>query len=341
MPIIAKHLWDTYRHGKDAGDEHIEENRETYLGNPADASKNLVRFYYRDKEDVFDQVSYPKGGAILHMLHNYVGDSAFFKSLNLYLTTNKFKSAEAQQLRLAFEEVTGQDLNWFWNQWYYGSGQPDLTINYDYSDKNARVIIEQTQSTGKIFKLPVTIDVYNGGANRKRYQVWVNNKTDTFYFASDTKPSLINVDADKVLLAKKTDNKSAEEFDQQYKYAGNYLDRKEALEYFAANKLSNLANGLNDKYYGLRLFTLEQLDETKGYTVPTVLNVVEQIADKDPNKKVQAKALEILVKQNDKKYESLFTKYVGDSSYSVSGAALDGLIKLNPSGRLCPCKKIR
>src|SRR5450432_2720571 len=200
-------LWDTYRHGKDAGDEHIEENRETYLGNPADAAKNLVRFYYNNKEDVFDQVSYPKGGAILHMLHNYVGDSAFFKSLNLYLTTNRFKSAEAQQLRLAFEEVTGQDLNWFWNQWYYGSGQPDLTINYDYSNKTARVIIEQTQATGKIFKLPVAIDVYNGGANKKRYKVWIENKTDTFYFASDKKPSLINVDADKVLLVKKTDNK--------------------------------------------------------------------------------------------------------------------------------------
>ncbi|MGH2564208.1 MAG: M1 family metallopeptidase, partial [Ginsengibacter sp.] len=124
-------LWDTYRHGKDAGDQHIEENRQNYLRNPADESKNLVRFYYSNKEDVFDRVSYDKGGAILHMLHNYVGDSAFFKSLNLYLNTNKFKSAEAQQLRLAFEAVTGKDLNWFWNQWYYGSGQPDLTINYD------------------------------------------------------------------------------------------------------------------------------------------------------------------------------------------------------------------
>jgi len=329
-------LWDTYRHGKDAGDEHIEENRENYMANPADASKNLVRFYYKDKEDVFDGVSYPKGGAILHMLHDYVGDSAFFKSLNLYLTTNKFKSAEAQQLRLAFEEVTGQDLNWFWNQWYYGSGQPELTINYDYSNSKARVITEQT---GKIFKLPLTIDVYNGGATKKRYKVWAENKSDTFYFESNQKPSLINVDADKVLLAKKTDNKSAEEYDQQFKYAGNYLDRKEALEYFAANKLSNLANGLNDKYYGLRLFTLEKLNETKGYTVPTVLSVVEQIADKDPNKRVQAKALEILVKLNDKKYQPLFTKYAGDSSYSVSGAALDGLVKLIPSEAYTLAKK--
>lgn len=323
-------LWDTYRHGKDAGDQHIEENRQNYLRNPADESKNLVRFYYSNKEDVFDRVSYDKGGAILHMLDNYVGDSAFFKSLNLYLNTNKFKSAEAQQLRLAFEAVTGKDLNWFWNQWYYGSGQPDLTIKYDYNDKAARVIIEQTQATGKIFKLPIAIDVYNGGSNKKRYQVWIENKTDTFYFPSETKPSLINVDGDKVLLCKKTDNKTADEFVQQYKYAGNYMDRKEALEYFADNKSSNLSIGLNDKYHGLRLFTLQKIDEAKGYTVPAVLSVIEQIADKDPDKLVQAKALEILVKLNDKKYEPLFMKYVNDSSYSVSGAALDGITKLEP-----------
>ena len=61
-------------------------------------NKDLVRFYYADKEDMFDAVSYNKGGRILHMLRNYVGDSAFFKALNLYLTTNKFKSAEAHQL---------------------------------------------------------------------------------------------------------------------------------------------------------------------------------------------------------------------------------------------------
>lgn len=323
-------LWDTYRYGQDAGDEHIEENRQTYLSNPANASKDLVRFHYKDKEDVFDGVSYPKGGAILHMLRNYVGDSAFFKSLNLYLNTNKFKSAEAQQLRLAFEQVTGRDLNWFWNEWYYGNGHPDLTINYDYDNNKERVIIKQTQA-GQVFKLPLAIDVYSEGSNNKRYNVWIENKTDTFYFPSSQKPSWVNVDADKVLLSEKTDNKSLEDFQQQFKYAGNYMDRKEALAYFAKNNMSDLLTGLTDKYWGLRLFTLEALDKNKSYTVPSVLNGIEQIAEKESNKKVQAKAIEILAKTNDKKYEPLFTKYVSDSSYSVSGAALEGLSALEPA----------
>jgi len=334
----SEYLWDEYRHGKDAADDHAYEDMQGYLMSKSD-DKALVRFHYKNKEDVFDAVSYNKGGRILNMLRNYVGDSAFFKSLNRYLTLHKFQSAEAQQLRLAFEEVTGQDLNWFWNQWYYGSGQPTLDINYNYDNGKARVIVDQTQATGKIFKLPVAIDVYSEGAHKKRYQVWLENKSDTFYFASDKKPSFINVDADKVLLAIKTDHKSAEEFEQQYKYAPNYLDRREALEYFADNKLSTLSIGLNDKYSGLRLFTLEKLEEASSFHVPSVLSIIERMADKDPDKKVQAKALELLAKLADNKYQPLFEKYINDSSYSVSGAALLGLTNLEPSQAYTLAKK--
>src|SRR6185436_2122416 len=168
----SEYLWNKYRYGKDAADEHNYSEMEEYL-NSNSANKDLVRFYYNDKEDMFDAVSYNKGGSILHMLHLYVGDSAFFKSLNLYLATNKFKSAEAHQLRLAFEEVTGKDLNWFWNQWYYGAGNPSLDIAYSYDDaaKKVQVIVNQTQAGDKIFKLPVAIDVYNG-ASKTRYRVW-------------------------------------------------------------------------------------------------------------------------------------------------------------------------
>ena len=82
--------------------QKICKDMQGYLSSPSDSKKNLVRFHYADKEDMFDAVSYQKGGRILHMLRNYVGDDAFFKSLNNYLTTNKFKAGEAGQMRLGF-----------------------------------------------------------------------------------------------------------------------------------------------------------------------------------------------------------------------------------------------
>ncbi|MDB5221564.1 MAG: family metallopeptidase [Chitinophagaceae bacterium] len=334
----SESLWMEYRYGKDAADEHTEEHRQIYLNNPENAKKDLVRFYYNDKEDLFDNISYEKGGSILCMLRNYVGDSAFFKALNKYLTENKFKTAEAHQLRLAFEDVTGQDLNWFWNQWYYGSGHPQLKINYSYTNGMAYVITEQTQNTGKIFRLPVAIDVYNG-ANKKRYNVWIENKTDTFAFTATVKPTLINVDADKILLVDKTDKKSRENWIEQWKYAGNYLDRKEALNAFSKNKIKQLIEGLDDKFSGLRLYTLELYEEKKELITDESIIKFEKLADSDPSKKVKAKAIELLTSLKDKKYITLFTKSADDSSYSVSGAALAGLVMLDPANAYALAKK--
>ena len=340
MADYSQTLWMEHEYGKDAGDEENDKGLREYLSSPDDDKKNLVRFYYKDKEDVFDLVSYQKGGRILNMLRNYVGDRAFFKSLNLYLVTNKFKTGEAQQLRLAFEEVTGQDLNWFWNQWYYGNGHPKLDINYVYDDNagKAKVIIQQTQESGKIFKLPIAIDVYNG-PDKVRYKVWIQDKSDTFTFNYSKHPDLINVDADKILLCEKTDNKTAENYFHQVKYAPNYIDRKEALEYFTKNGLQELVEGLNDKYPGLRTFTINRLAESKLAKDPDVIKSVEQLVNTEKDKKTLAAALTFLQKTGDAKYLPLFDKYIDDSSYSVASASLEGIAALKPDQSYSLAKK--
>lgn len=331
MADYSQTLWMEYKHGKDAGDAENLQGLQGYLSNPNESKKNLVRFYYADKEDMFDQVSYQKGGRIHHMLRNYVGDEAYFKSLNNYLTANKFKPGEAGQMRLAFEEVTGKDMNWFWNQWFYGSGHPIVKIDYNYDiPGQARVIIEQTQKTDKIFRLPLAIDVYNG-ATKKRYNVWVENKIDTFSFNYSQKPDLINVDADKVMLWVKTDNKTAENYVHQSKYAPNYLDRREALDYFAKKNMPELANGLTDKYAPLRRNTITKLEASKIAEDPKVIEGIEKIANTEKDRRTRAAAISYLSKTSNAKYKSLYEKNIDDSSYSVAGAALEGLIGLDPS----------
>lgn len=334
----SEYLWNEYKYGADAAYEHNNDDMQGYLQG-GNESKDLVRFHYGDKEDMFDGVSYNKGGRILNMLRNYVGDDAFFKSLNNYLTTNKFKAGEAGQLRLAFEETTGMDMNWFWNQWYYGSGHPKLKIDYLYDDSagKASVIIEQTQKTGKVFKIPMAVDVYTG-TDRKRYKVTVENKIDTLYFSYTTKPDLINVDADKLLLAEKTDNKTEENFIAQFKNARNYMDRKEALDFFAKKASPELAKGLNDKFGGLKILTIQKLG-TSPYKADKV--VLEQIQDltKSFNKKVKAAAISYLVKNGDAKYLPIYQSAVSDSSYRVAGAALKGLVALDPTAAYTLAKK--
>ncbi len=335
----SEYLWDEYKYGKDKADEHSLEDLEGYLQSGSE-DKDLVRFHYKDKEDVFDAVSYNKGGRILHMLRNYVGDDAFFKSLNNYLSTNKFKAGEAGQLRLAFEETTGRDMNWFWNQWYYGSGHPKLNINYSYDDAagKATVTVEQTQASGKIFQLPIAVDVYNG-ADKKRYNVVLNNKIDTLYFNYTKRPDLINIDADKILLCEKTDNKTEDNYIAQWKYAKNYLDRKEAIDFFAKKSMPELAKGLKDKFSGLKILTLQKLAASPYKTDAVVLEETEALAKNEADKKVKAAAINFLVKNGDSKYLPVYQLAVNDSSYSVAGAALKGLAALDPANAYSTAKK--
>lgn len=331
MADYSQTLWMEYKYGKDAGDEENMQGMQAYFSNPNESRKDLVRFHYANKEDVFDLVSYQKGGRIHNMLRNYVGDDAYFKALNLYLTSNKFKAGEAGQMRLAFEEVTGKDMNWFWNQWFYGSGHPTVKIDYEYDDANgkARVIIEQTQKTDKVFRLPIAIDVYTGPA-KKRYNVWVENKVDTFTFNYTQRPNLINVDADKVMLWIKTDNKTAENYQFQVFNAPNYIDRREALDFFAKKGLPELSAGLTDKYAGLRRSTIQKLETSKIAEDSKVIAAIENIANTDKDRRTKAAAISYLGKTSDAKYKTLFEKNITDSSYSVAGAALEGLIALNP-----------
>lgn len=340
---LSQSLWEEYKHGKDAADEHSYNNMMNYMRRGND-KEDLVRFYYKDREDMFDLVSYEKGGRILNMLRYIVGDSAFFKSLNLYLRTNKFKSAEAQDLRLAFEDVTGQDLNWFWNQWYYGSGHPKLDISYKYSEseKSAKVVIRQTQS-GKIFRLPLAIDVYQG-SDKKRYNVVLNNPVDSFVFNTVTKPDLINVDGDKILLGEKSDHKTLDNFLFQYKNGGLFLDRREAIEYAARNQNDDkrafdlMKSAMKDKYYGLRLFALQRLNLQKDSLKKSIEPVLLSLAETDPKSLVRAGAIEAIGRYKLAKYKPMFLKAINDSSYSIAGKGLVALSAIDTTAALDKAK---
>ncbi|MEX6690612.1 M1 family metallopeptidase [Danxiaibacter flavus] len=328
----SEYLWREYKYGKDDADKANYQALQSYLFSDSQ-EKDLVRFHYRDKEDMFDNVSYQKGGRILHMLRNYLGDDAFFAGLNLYLKTHQFGNAEAQDLRLALEQISGKDLNWFFNQWYYGSGNPylDISYKYDAEKQTAQAIIKQTQSNNKLFSFPVAIDVYSGGP-KSRYTVWIKSKADTFNFSSATKPDLINVDADKILVAFKDDHKTLDEYIYGYKYAATYVDRREAVEYclqhFDNPKASELIfAALDDKYSDIRNIALKGLVASKISEV--FLQKVDSLATNDEYRPNRAAAIDVLGALRNKQYEPFFLKNVHDSSYSVAGASLKALSMLN------------
>ncbi len=326
-------LWFEHSKGKDAGQYENYIGLRSYLGSPADAEKNLVRFFYKDREDMFDLVSYQKGGRILNMLRHYVGEDAFFASLNKYLTDNKFSNGSAIKLKLAFEAVTGKDLNWFFNQWYFGNGHPYVRITQQYQadKKQVLVVINQTQTINKVFELPVGIDVYVNN-KKEHYQVWSKNRVDSFYFPAATAPDNVNVDNDKVLLWAKEDAKPLAQYIYQYHHATNFMDRFEALNEATENMAKPEAQALvkaalQDSFYIIRQKAIsafnpaamtEQIEET-----------ILSKATKDPSTQVRETAIDAIGELRNQKYAALYKQWSQDSSYLVAGAALDALEKVD------------
>lgn len=333
----SQYLWAEYKEGKDAAGEENDNEMQAYLRSNS-SKKDLVRFYYADKEDMFDLVSYQKGGRILNMLRNYIGDDAFFKSLNKYLTDNKFGTGNAHKLRLAFEAITGKDMNWFFNQWYFNSGHPKLEISSSYKsdDKKVQLIVHQTQDSLKLFQLPVAVDVYEGKA-KTRHNIWVKNISDTFYFNSNSKPALIKFDGDNVVLAEKKETKSLAEYIAQYHLAAQFLDRKEAIDYAAKNNTSEdaiqlLKSAIKDPYYKLRVRAIRNLQDVK--VDAATVKQIEKMAIEDAYSLVRAEAIEFLGNLKDSKYQNMFLKSVRDSSYSIAGSALKALADINEKAAL-------
>jgi len=339
-------IWLEHKYGKDAADEHLQNGLQGYLNNAENAKKPLVSFYYKSVKDVFNGVTYQKGGRILNMLRNYLGEAAFYRGLNIYLKTNAFKSAEAQQLRLAMEEASGLDLNWFFNEWYYGAGHPILNINYRWNDstKTQTVYLQQTQD-GQTFTFPMAIDVYAGG-KKERHQVWIRDKADTFYFKVLTKPDLVNVDADKVLVAQKVDDKTLGEFNFQYFNAPLYLDRFEAIEAAAKNTDDKgarkvLIAALNDRFSGLRQKAIgvlnmknEDIQNMNADLRSAALPILVSLAQTDENTLVRAAAIKTLVPLKDPAYLNLFKQALYSPSYEVAGSALFGISQIDPAAAI-------
>ena len=336
---FSEMLWAEHKYGKDEADAHSYAAMTRYLSSPALRTEDLVRFHYDDKEDVFDLVSYQKGGRILNMLRTYLGNEAFFKGLKIYLTKHAFGNGEAQQLRLAEEESSGLDLNWYFNQWYYGAGNPSLKISYRWDDasKTEKVYLEQTQA-GQIFKLPFAVDIYAGG-KMDRHKVWMNDKADTLTFHADSKPDLVNVDGDKVLLADKKDAKTLSEYIFQYYNAPLYLDRFEAITAAVATQSDKgsqklLMDALKDKYYGLRIKAIRGLDMTNDDVRNAARPILVSLAQTDKNTLVQAAAITVLAKLKTPGDIAMFKQAIASQSFAVDVAALNAIAAVDPAEAL-------
>lgn len=330
-------LW----HGHDAGQDGEDRSRYEKLQNYLRSQKNgdspiLARFHYRNADDMFDNISYSKGSIILYAMKNQMGDEAFFKGLNHYLTTNAYKSGEPHQLRLSMEEVTGKDWLPYFDQWYYNAGSPILDVTYKYANGKVTITINQSQdSSVQTFTLPLKVDFYVNGT-KIRKDILINKKQQSFSFDLPSKPEFIDLDPDKILVGEvNVDKKTTADYLFQYKNAPSYYNRIEAIKFASKDRSQEsqliLLEGLKDPQEDLRVLSIKAIDLNEKQTKDQVLKSLLDIAKNDKKTIARANAIVKLASTGDASCKTLMEESIKEQSYNVIAAGLTGLTKYAPA----------
>lgn len=327
-------LW----HGHDAGQDAEDRSRYEKLQNCLRSSKNgvsppLARFYYKNHDDMFDNISYSKGSIILYAIKNQMGDAAFFKSLNRYLTTNALKSGETHQLRLAMEDVTGKDWSPYFNQWYYQGGNPILNVEYGFANGKATIAVKQIQDNAtQTFSLPLKVDFYVNGT-KIRKDILIDKREQNFSFDVPAQPNFVDLDPDKILVGQVIDNKKVGDYLFQYKNAPTYYNRIEAIKYAANDKSHEaqliLLTGLEDQQDDLRILSIKAIDLGDNQIKEAALKSLLNIAKNDKKTASRAAAIIKLASTGDAAYKGLMQESIKNQSYNVIAGGIVGLSKFS------------
>ena len=329
----GEYLWNDFKYGNDAAELWRQKQAAWYFDEAQSKREPLFRYRYAEKEDMFDRHSYQKGGMVLHMLRSYVGDDAFFTALNQYLNQYKLSAVELVDLRLAFEQVTGEDLNWFFDQWFLQRGHPELAVAHSYADGKVTLRVVQKQDTlyQPVYRLPVTVTVWNNDKPTD-HRIVVTKANQTFQLPASQKPALVQFDSDKTLLADLTEEKPTDELVYQFYHARNFQSKTQAITELRPKVgdltvSSMLRNALNDPYWGVRAAAAEGLRRYRGPEGGAVRKDLERVASTDKASQVRAAAIGALSTFQNEDFSKVYTQALNDSSYLVMGAAITALTK--------------
>ena len=190
-----------HRYGRDEYLNEVREDRERYLNEDQQRYRRpLVTSYYTDPVDLFDRTTYQKGFMVLDMLRHELGDEAFFQAIAHYAGTYRGQTVVTDDLRKAAEESSGKDLGWFFEQWVYKAGYPELSVaqEWDEAAKQVRLTVQQTQSLDEmtpLFRIPVDVEFLTPGM-KKTARMEISREREEFTYDLDQQPVMTRLDPD-------------------------------------------------------------------------------------------------------------------------------------------------
>ena len=291
---------------------------------------------------------YPKGALVLKMLKDYLGADRFWKAVHGYLTAHAFGNATSDDLRRAVLAATGEDLEWFWDEWIYSAGLPQFRVSasFDAAASQLKLRVQQTQvdtfrpdSTNRlfrvpeVFRMPVTIRLALANGER-RIRADLNARDQVITIDSVTSdPAMVVFDDGNHIL-------KTLEFDQPVPWLAEQLRRDDNL-WNRQWVLGQLARHPDDPKASMAVaaaatgadYFLTRVQATGALSAfPAAIAKAPLLAAvKDSSAAVRAAAIEALGHVGGSDVAAvIIATYHGDSSYTVRAAALTALAEVDP-----------
>lgn len=229
----AEIIWSEQVEGADEGRFFLIREQNVYMAEDRDRYRRpLVHDRWEYPTEVYDRHAYQKGGIVLAMLRDVLGDEDFFRTLKYYLHKHEWQSVETSDFRIAVEEATGRNLDWFFEEWVTGVGYPEFEVSHHYDAQagGLRVTVRQVQDTDDgtpLFRVPVEIEVL-GKRGARSFSVEIEKAEHEFYFSLDERPLAVIFDPEDRVLKTLEHEKSRQELLHQLTHSESFTARMRA-----------------------------------------------------------------------------------------------------------------
>jgi aminopeptidase N len=346
----SEFLWHEHKNGIDEALEYWRKDFEQYLFSAKSKREPLFRNNYQDPDDMFDVISYQKGGKILHQLRKYLGDKVFFASLSDYLKTYSFKTTEYNDLKQIFEKHSGQDLDWYFYQWYLVGGHPEIKISAETSNREKALKLSQTHNfyDSFVYRLPLKLtfhfldnlpkQVHTINFNEPSMNIAANSLLKDLPYKDKLK--VIEFDSDNALVGRVTEKRDVADWVAllQIPEVG-YLTKYRAIKSLSTDtnaiKLDLVQATVNEvlkskqsDWIKFHILKLVSGFNTNPYLDQIRSSLIKIAENKQSKSLLRARALFVINeitefdKSNENQFMTLATKLLQDSSYLVEAASL-------------------
>ncbi|MCH7905636.1 MAG: M1 family metallopeptidase [Armatimonadetes bacterium] len=183
--------------GREAFVEGLKRARDRVYEMEADnPNRPVVHADLQDMSLVTSGIQYQKGAWVLHMLREKIGTEVFWRGIRKYYAKYRDKNASTDDFRRVMEEVSGSNLERFFDKWLTRGVSPEIEIDWHYDDEKQIIVLEVKQiQDGPVHDLDLKIRLMNRSGQTRDHYIWASpRRTYTFKLPSNGNEEIVAID---------------------------------------------------------------------------------------------------------------------------------------------------